>query len=73
MTARDRLFAWVFSLRVELLRVQYRSIDNRARGDRSNPSPFALMREAGSAASSVNSPHLRNPTTTPTKKNSLRF
>lgn len=48
MTARDRLFAWVFSLRVELLRVQYRSIDNRARGDQSNPSAFALMREAGS-------------------------
>jgi hypothetical protein len=47
-TARDRLFAWAYSLRVELLRVQFRSIDNRARGDQSNASAFALMRQAES-------------------------
>lgn len=46
--ARDRLFAWAYSLRVELLRVQFRSIDNRARGDQSNVSAFALMRQAES-------------------------
>jgi len=47
-TACDRLFAWAYSLRVELLRVQFRSIDNRARGDLSNASVFALMRQAES-------------------------
>ncbi|MBL1263544.1 DUF262 domain-containing protein [Methylomicrobium sp. RS1] len=46
--ARDRLFAWAYSARVELLRVQFRSIDNRARGDQSNASAFALMRTAES-------------------------
>lgn len=48
MTACDRLFAWAYSLRVELLRVQFRSIDNRARGDQSNASAFALMFQAES-------------------------
>ena len=46
--ARDRLFTWAYSARVELLRVQFRSIDNRARGDQSNVSAFALMRSAES-------------------------
>lgn len=46
--ARDRLFAWAYSQRVELLRVQFRSIDNRARGDQSAPSAFALLRHAES-------------------------
>jgi hypothetical protein len=45
---QDRLFAWAYSLRVELLRVQFRSVDNRARGDQSNASAFALMRQAES-------------------------
>lgn len=47
-TARKRLFAWAYLPRVELLRVQFRSIDNRARGDKSNASVFALMRDAES-------------------------
>ena len=47
-TARDQLFAWAYSLRVELLRVQFRSIDNHARGDQSTISPFALLRHAES-------------------------
>jgi hypothetical protein len=46
--ARDQLFAWAYSPRVELLRVQFRSIDNRARGDQSAPSAFALLRHAES-------------------------
>jgi hypothetical protein len=46
--ARARLFAWAYSPRVELLRVQFRSIDNRARGDQSGPSAFALLRNAES-------------------------
>lgn len=46
--ACDRLFAWAYALRVELLRVQFRSIDNRARGNQSNASLFALMRHADS-------------------------
>lgn len=47
-TARDRLFNWAFSLRAELLRVQFRSIDNRARGDQSKASAFELMRKTES-------------------------
>lgn len=42
--ARDRLFAWAYALRVKLLRVQFRSIDNRARGP--DASAFALLRHA---------------------------
>lgn len=43
--ARDKLFAWAYALRVEMIRVQFASIDNRARG-KDNPasSPFVLMR-----------------------------
>lgn len=49
-SACDRLFAWAYAPRVELLRVQFRSIDNRARGDgdQSNVSAFGLMRKAES-------------------------
>ncbi|MCU6501903.1 DUF262 domain-containing protein [Rugamonas sp. A1-17] len=43
--ARNRLFAWAYALRVELLRVQFRSVDNRARGNRTDASAFVLMRE----------------------------
>jgi hypothetical protein len=46
--ARDRLFAWAYSPRVELLRVQFRSVDNRARGDQSRSSAFVLLRKAES-------------------------
>lgn len=46
--ARDHLFAWSYSLRVELLRVQFRSIDNLARGDQSKVSAFTLIRNAES-------------------------
>lgn len=45
--ARDKLFAWAYALRVQMTRVQFASIDNRARG-KDNPasSPFVLMRNA---------------------------
>lgn len=46
--ACNRLFAWAYSLRVELLRVQFRSIDNRAQGNQSNVSAFSLMRQSES-------------------------
>lgn len=42
-TARQRLFAWAYSLRVKNLRVQFRSIDNHAH--RESPA-FALLRDA---------------------------
>lgn len=45
--ARNRLFAWAYSLRVELLRVQFISADNKARGKSdANKSPFVLLRNA---------------------------
>ncbi len=44
--ARKRLFAWAYLPRVNLLRVQFRSIDSRARGDALNASVFTLMRNA---------------------------
>lgn len=45
--ARKKLFAWAYSLRVELLRVQFVSADNRARGKGdANKSPFGLLRNA---------------------------
>lgn len=43
---RERLFAWAFALRVKLLRVQFRSIDNRGQEPQS---AFALLRYASSA------------------------
>lgn len=42
-TARERLFAWAYSLRVKHLRVQFRSVDTYACGNRS---AFALLRDA---------------------------
>lgn len=48
-SARDQLFAWAYALRVELQRVQFRSIDNRARGDgEQTRSAFGLLRKAES-------------------------
>lgn len=49
-SARDRLFAWAYAPRVELLRVQFRSIDNCARdgGNPLNVSAFGLIRKAES-------------------------
>ncbi len=47
--ARDQLFAWAYSLRAELLRVQFRSIDNLARGDQAKASAFTLIRNTASA------------------------
>lgn len=47
--ARAQLFAWAYALRVARLRVQFRSIDNRAaRGDESSGSAFTLLRNAPS-------------------------
>jgi len=44
---RARLFAWAYTLRIELLRVQFVSVDNRARGrDDTTQSPFILLRNA---------------------------
>lgn len=45
----DHLFAWAYSLRIELRRVQFRSMDNRARGDQWDSSAFTLIRNATSA------------------------
>lgn len=42
-TARERLFDWAYSLRVKMLRVQFRSVDNYARKDNS---AFGLLRNA---------------------------
>lgn len=48
--ARDRLFAWAYAPRWNLLRVQYRSIDNLARGkDMPEESLFARIRNAADA------------------------
>ena len=45
--ARDKLFAWAYALRVQMARVQFASIDNRARGkDDAAASPFVMMRNA---------------------------
>lgn len=45
--AREKLFAWAYALRVQMARVQFSSIDNRARGkDDAAASPFVLMRNA---------------------------
>ncbi|AZY48957.1 hypothetical protein C0J09_07245 [Bordetella avium] len=46
--ATDRLFAWAYALRVELLRVQFASVDNRARG-KDGIAPFTLLRNAMSS------------------------
>ena len=46
--ARERLFAWAYTLRVELLRVQLASIDNRGSGKNRESSAFALLRNASS-------------------------
>ena len=44
---RERLFAWAYALRIELLRVQFVSVDNRARGkDDATQSAFILLRNA---------------------------
>lgn len=49
-SACNRLFAWAYAPRVELLRVQFRTIDNHARGNGDFPkfSAFGLMRNAES-------------------------
>lgn len=46
--ARKRLFAWAYAPRVKFLRVQFRSIDNLARGVESIASVFTLLRNAES-------------------------
>lgn len=45
--ARERLFAWAYALRVNRLRVQSQSIDNRGRGE-NQTSAFVLLRNASS-------------------------
>lgn len=46
--ARDILFIWAYALRLESSRVQFRSVDNRARRSDAakSPSPFVLLRNA---------------------------
>lgn len=44
--ARDKLFAWAYALRVERLRVQFASVDNRACGKGGVRSPFILLRNS---------------------------
>lgn len=49
--ARHQLFAWAYALRLELLRVQFVSADNRARGKGDgNKSAFVLLRNAINAS-----------------------
>lgn len=43
--ASDRLFVWAYTLRVELLRVQFASVDKRARGE-NGLAAFTLLRNA---------------------------
>jgi len=44
---RERLFTWAYALRIELRRVQFVSVDNRARGmDDVTQSAFILLRNA---------------------------
>lgn len=44
---RERLFEWAYALRIELRRVQFVSLDNRARGmDDATQSAFILLRNA---------------------------
>jgi len=50
MAIRERLFVWAYTLRVELLRVQFRSIDNRGSSrDADTVSAFVLLRDAQSS------------------------
>lgn len=42
---RKLLFSWAYLLRIELLRVQLRSVDNRARGAERS-SPFVMFRNS---------------------------
>ena len=51
--ARPPLFTWAFALRAELLRVQFRSIDNRGSGKDRAASVFTLVRN-GTSAHAVN-------------------
>ena len=44
--AKARLFAWAFTPRVEHLRVQYRTIDNRGTGVKNIPSAFVVLRNS---------------------------
>lgn len=46
--AREQLFAWAYAPRAEMLRVQYRTVDNRGRGGGASGSAFTLMRNAPS-------------------------
>lgn len=49
--ARNQLFAWAYALRLELLRVQFASADNRARGKCGGKrSAFVLLRNAMNAS-----------------------
>ena len=54
---RKELFAWAYALRLRLRRVQFRSVDNEARGSGSQPSPFTALRNA-------DSPDIGSPITT---------
>lgn len=47
--ARHALFSWAYSLRVDLSRVQFRSIDNRARGQGDTQTAFGLIRNGQSS------------------------
>ena len=47
--ARQQLFVWAYALRVERLRVQFRSIDKRALGEDPSGSAFSLLRNASSS------------------------
>lgn len=56
--ASDRLFIWAYALRVELLRVQFASVDKLARGE-NGLAPFTLLRNAmnGRVVRQLSAPH----------------
>jgi hypothetical protein len=61
--AKEQLFKWAYALRAELLRVQFRSIDNLGRGEESAASAFGLLRNTTSGRavnelSTSGKPHL---------------
>ena len=57
---REDLFAWAYALRLRLRRVQFRSVDNEARGAGSQPSVFTALRntDSRSTGSLITAPQL---------------
>ena len=68
--ATEQLFAWAYAPRAEMLRVQYRPVDNRGRGD-GEGSAFALTAQRRTpAASSISSRRWATRTARTTRRSS---